>query len=529
MLQALVVLFILILLIAVWLYRNKPVPSPSNPGLLHVKSNAGEDAKKVILIVIDSLMAEAIDKGMAQKELPTLQYLIGHGQYYKEMVSSFPTMSVTIDSSLLTGTYPDGHHVPGLTWYSLQDKKLINYGTGPAEVIDLGVNSVMAEALIHLNGRHLNPELPTIYEDLARIGKKTGSINGLIYRGPVEHTLSLPAWMHGPTPLPKSVSVQGPDYLALGSLADPLKGLVEHPDGVTQRLGINNDFSLSTASYLIKENKLPDFLLVYLPDLDPQLHKHGPPDLKGVKETDRHLQALLESFGSFEEALQQAKFVIVGDNGMSEVLPAGENPVIELSSLLKAYNVYRKGDAVTEDTEIVLAVNDAMAYVYSLQSHKLEDIAAELRADSRIDLICWREGEWIRAQGADSKEVRYKANGDLQDAYGQNWTVEQEPSVLDLMIDPDERRIQYGRYPDAMRRLHGALHSHAGEYLVVIAKPGYELSDKNSPSHKGGGSHGSLVHADSLVPLIISGTDERPEHLRIVDLKAFLLKLVAGK
>jgi predicted AlkP superfamily pyrophosphatase or phosphodiesterase len=125
--------------------------------LLQVKSINGDHTKKVIFLMIDSLMAQAIDQGIKQKELPTLQFLIEHGQYYKDMVTSFPTMSVTIDSSLLTGTYPDGHRVPGLIWYSSDEKKVINYGTGPMEVFKHGVDPVLVDALINLNGKHLNP------------------------------------------------------------------------------------------------------------------------------------------------------------------------------------------------------------------------------------------------------------------------------------------------------------------------------------------------------------------------------------
>lgn len=43
--------------------------------------------------------------------------------------------------------------------------------------------------MIHLNGDHLNTQTATIYEELNKKGLKTGSINGLIYRGNVEHTL----------------------------------------------------------------------------------------------------------------------------------------------------------------------------------------------------------------------------------------------------------------------------------------------------------------------------------------------------
>lgn len=234
--------------------------------LVHVKSINGENQKKVVLVLIDSLMAQAIDKGIAQNELPAFKFLIEHGQYYKDVVSSFPTMSLTIDSSLFTGSYPNGHHVPGLIWYSTKEKKLINYGTGPMEIVKNGVSTVLVDGLIDLNGSHLNPGLPTIYEDLAKRGMRSGSINGLIYRGPVDHSLTIPPLILGL--LPKKVTVKGPEFFAFGSLSDPLKGIQERPDSLTERLGLNNRYSVETANYLIKENKLPDFLYIYLADLD---------------------------------------------------------------------------------------------------------------------------------------------------------------------------------------------------------------------------------------------------------------------
>jgi hypothetical protein len=48
--------------------------------------------------------------------------------------NGIPSMSVTIDSSLLTGTYPDQHKIPGLNWYDEQEKRIVNYGTGFREM-----------------------------------------------------------------------------------------------------------------------------------------------------------------------------------------------------------------------------------------------------------------------------------------------------------------------------------------------------------------------------------------------------------
>ncbi|WP_106769917.1 alkaline phosphatase family protein [Paenibacillus faecalis] len=524
--QACFIVLLLLVIIAL-IGCQKQETKSKEQDLLQVKSLRGKEKKKVILLLADSLMPQAIDKGIEQNELPSLKFLIDHGQYYKDVVTSFPTMSLTIDSSLLTGSYPDGHRVPGLVWYSSDEKKVINYGTGPMEVLKHGLDPVMVDALVNLNGKHLNPHLPTIYEDLAQRGLKSGSINGLIYRGPIDHTLSIPFWIQIPTSLPKEIQVKGPDYMALGSLTNPLEDIKNLPDGMTKRMGFNNSYSIETVKYLIQENKLPDFTYVYLPDLDQQLHKKGPSDISGVKELDQQLHSLLQAFGSPEKALSKVVFMIVGDSGMTQIRPADEDPEIDLPALLKDYRVLKPGEEVTDKTEIVLAVNETMAYVYKLNSEQsLRSLAELMVTDPRIDVVSWKEHDWIHVlQGKTSKEVRFKANGPLYDPYKQKWTVKQNSDVLDLTIDSAKKSINYGKYPDVLRRLSGALNSHSGPFLVVTAKPGYELADRSSPTHKGGGGHGSLSYDESLVPLILCGTDQKPPSLRIVDLKSFLLEL----
>lgn len=501
---------------------------PKDQDLMRVKSVNRENSKKVILLMVDSLMAQAIDQGMRQRELPAFQFLIEHGQYYKDLVSSFPTMSVTIDSSLLTGKYPDVHRVPGLTWYQADKKKVINYGTGPMEVLRHGINPVLTDGLINLNGNHLNRKLPTIYEDLARYGLKSGSINGLIYRGTTDHTLTIPGWIQGPSSLKKEIQVKGPDFLALGSLSNPLKEVKNLPDGLTNRLGISNNYSIEAVKYLIQANKLPDFLFVYLPDLDQEIHKKGPSELSGVQKLDGQLQSLLQAFGSPEKALNDAILIIIGDSGMTQLLPTGQNPVIDLPAMFEGTQVLRPGETVSEKTEVILAVNETMAYVYKLKANRsLRDIADILKMDARIDFISYKDKEWIYViQGATSKQLKYKANGKWMDRYKQTWTIEEDDKVLDLKVNAANRTLEYGQYPDVLQRLSGALNSHEGEFLVVTAKPGYELADRSSPTHEGGGGHGSVSRMESLVPLIITGTDQKPQYLRIIDIKSYLLDLL---
>ncbi len=216
---------------------------------------------------------------------------------------------------------------------------------------------------------------------------------------------------------------------------------------------------------------------------------------------------------------------------MTQILADEHDPVIDLPVLFGELNVLRSGDVVSKETEIILAVNETMAYVYSLNKERsLRDTARLLTNDPRIDFIAWKEKEWINViQGSSSKQLKYKAGGSLTDSYNQSWTVEQDYKVLDLKVQSSTQSLDYDQYPDVLKRLSGALHSHSGDFLVVTAKPGYEFTGGSSPMHKGGGGHGSIQKKESLVPLIIAGTDRKPNYLRIVDLKAYLLNLLSKK
>lgn len=494
--------------------------------LLRAKSSR-EHTKKVILLVADSLMYQSIDKGISQKSLPTFQYLIDNGHYYRDLVSSFPTMSVTIDSSIVTGSYPDKHLVPGLVWFSSKENRVINYGTGPMEIMKQGINPVLSDEFINLNGKHLNVEASTIYEDLARIGLTSGSVNGLIYRGNTDHILTLPPFIHLPTSLPKQIKVKGPDLLIFGAFSNPLQAEQRLPDGIVNKMGFTNEFAFETVKHLVRSNKLPDFLYVYLPDLDQQLHKKGPSDLEGVIKLDGKLRSLLLSFGSMDRALKEAIIVIIGDSGMSSIVPTNQHPVIDLPKLLENFSALRPGESISRNTDVILAVNETMAYIYWLKMNSdLKKLTDQLKTDSRIELISWEEKEWIHVEQVGVEgHLRFKANGKLIDTYRQSWSIDGNEQILDLKRG-EGNRFEYGQYPDALRRLSASFRSHEGKFVIVTAKQGFEFAAHSSPLHRGGGGHGSLHKLESLVPMMICGTASQPEFHRIIDIKKYILELL---
>ncbi|MCI2257127.1 alkaline phosphatase family protein [Domibacillus sp. PGB-M46] len=481
-------------------------------------------SKPVVLFVIDSLMDQPLQKAIEEGKAPAFEFLMKHGQYYPEVVSSYPTMSVTIDSTLLTGTYANDHKVPGLVWLKKDENRVINYGPGKIEFLDIGAKQILTDSLIHLNKAHLSRHVLTIYEELAKSEIQSASINGLIYRGNQVHRLNIPKLFTGMNLLPRNLEVNGPSLLSLGSLTQ----YNQENDGsnrIWKAAGVNDHFSANELKYFIEKNQLPPFTLVYFADLDHQVHKNGPMEQKGIEEVDKQLQMILNAYPSWEEAVQKMIWIVQGDSAQSAVISDRSKALIDLTKLLNPYTLWTPDQP--SNKEIALAVNERMAYVY-LQDEtiKISDISARLRADSRIGFIAWKKGEvgYVISSKSDTP-FTFSPDGPYTDSYGQSWTLSGDPALLDLSIN-EQNEISYGDYPDALARLDGALRSHEGRYIIIDAKPGYEFVEKNSPNHAGGAAHGSLHKVDSVVPLIVAGTDQAPKHQRLIDFKDWLIKLV---
>ncbi len=482
--------------------------------------------KKVILLLLDSLMHKPLQKAINNGDANTFQFFLEHGQYYPDMISPFPTMSVNVDSTLLTGVYADKHQVPGLVWFQKDEQRLINYGSHIRELLKLGLNKAMTDILFHLNNKHLNRDVRTIHEELAAHGKNSCSINTLIYRGDTNQSLRIPALVSLFTGVEREIKTKAPAIFSYGAMAKI------NPSNRThffwRRYGFHNTFAINELSYLIKEKKLPDLTIVYFPYGDKSVHKNGPMDMKGIKKVNNQLAKMLNNcFHSWEDALQEYTWIMIGDNGQSWVGPNRQEALIDLRKLLKSYEIVKLKDGVTTHDEIVLGVNERMAFIYSLDvGHvPLEQIAEKLQQDNRIDLISWKEGAKIHViSGEKEGKLSFQPEGEYFDQYKQTWTLDGTTDILDLEIK--NKKIIYGDYPDGLARLYSSFFSHEGEYVVISAKPGYEIIGEGSPTHVGGASHGALHKDDSFVPMIVTGTESTPKSKRFLDLKDWLMSLI---
>lgn len=478
-----------------------------------------QSSPKVILLVIDSMMDEPIKKAIQEKKAPALAFFLKHGQYSKNLVSSYPTMSVTIDSSLITGAYPDKSKIPGLVWFNNDKKRIITYGNGFFEIMKIGV-SQFSESIMHqYNNVDLSPNVSTIHEDLDTIKKESASINAFIYRGNYHHTLKVPKVITKVSNLPEEYETAGPKMLSLGTFIHQDK----KNNHIVNRLGLNDAFAVQELKYLLEKNIIPDFTILYISENDFTVHRKGPNTIKGIEKLDKHLQEVLNIFPKWEDALNNYIWVIIGDSKQSPVIEPKKEALIDLKEILSKNRILKLGKPAAKDDEIVITANERMAYVYKINERvTLENIAKKLKTDHRIAWIAWKEKEIIHVISGDHEgSFNFNSGGIYRDIYNQAWSIKGNTSILDLTLQ--NKNIHYGDYPDGLARLYGAMHSQEGEFLVVDAKPGYEFIGESSPEHSGGGAHGSMHKDDSLIPIIVTGTDKSIDQLRIVDLKKWIL------
>ncbi|MGP4071873.1 alkaline phosphatase family protein [Piscibacillus sp. B03] len=481
-------------------------------------------SKPIILLNIDSLMSEPLIQSIQSGKAPALKFLLEQGRFLPEVVSSFPTMSVTIDSTLLTGTYADEHQVPALNWFDVESQRLINYGTGLRETIAVGFSRSVLNMFNRLNNIDLNSNTATLFEEIQKVEKKSAAINSFVYRGPKRTILTVPKLLRLFTNIGDQLTTLAPDYLSIGAFKSLRKTTF-----APFLIGGNRKFAGRELRFLIKNNLLPDFTFCIFQDMDARVHNLGPFDFNGIKNIDKEIQKTLNLYGSWQEAIEKCIWLIMGDNGQSTTSWNFKDVEINLNHLLSKYRIHQINKPVQDKDQLVLAVNQRMAYIYLLDENlDYNQVADTLKDDSRIDIIAWKEDEGIKViSGQHHGEMSFKPGEMFKDEYNAKWDIKGNYNILNINVE--ENYIYYNDYPDALARLYGALNSHKGRFIVINAKPGCEFLAKKTPIHIGGACHGSLHKQDSSIPLVITGTREVPTYARLVDMKEFILTLINNK
>lgn len=514
--------FLIIMALLLTACQQAPENDASVKGL---EKNDKDPRKKVILVMIDSMTGSVIDRTKEKGTIPSLQFLIDKGQYYKELVTPFPSMSVVIESTLLTGKMANEHRVPGLNWYSSEEDRYIDYGASIEKVLKLSPKQSFEDSLYHLNNTHLSKNVSTIYEDLNEKGFTTGSVNFIVYRGPKSHALSFPPFFQEVIGLPEAMHTKGPDLLAFGQLIKPnaLEGK-QLPDSVFRKFGLNDEYSVEAVKSLIKSGEQPDFLTVYLPDFDREAHKHSIHYLSGFERAESFFQEILNSYDSWEKALEENIFIILGDHGQDKLLENAVELTIDLEEIYEGFSIAPLGEMVS-NYDLAFANNHRMSYVYAPNNPTaFPELANLAMIDDRIALASWINNEWIYVTSPDyNTSFRFKRGDTYKDRYNQRWEIEGDERIVSIKINNNQ--LNYVDYPDVLNQLDTALRSQDSPVLVLAAKPSYQFFSEGAPVHEDGGEHGGIHANDTLAALIIAGTEKKPKYLRMVDLKDYILEL----
>ena len=420
--------------------------------------------KKLVLVVVDGMTPAAFERAVDGGRAPALSFLAEHGDY-RVATSVFPSLTPVCLTSIATGAGPGIHHVPSLVWWSREERRIVEYGSSFAALRAAGLSQSLLDPIFNMNARHLSPDAVTIFEAIEDAGLVAAAVNITCYRGRHRHVATLPGVRR---------AAYGPRrFFFYGLFESDRTGA---PFAVrSRRAGSVDAYAAAVGRWLVTRDGF-DFLAYYLSGYDFASHAGGPDGAeaeRALEQADAAIGALLEAAGGPDEFLDRYAVVLLSDHGQTKVERAArlEEPFAGLAD------------------EVVVAASNRAGQIYLRPGARVDAgvLARRLDGFPPVDVSLRREGDEIvaRRDGADAPVEK-----------------------LD--------------YPNADARVRSALaNPNAGELLVSAAE-GWELVDLGGRHHAGGGSHGSLVAGDSLVPLVTVGLEADPR--RITDVAPAVLE-----
>jgi predicted AlkP superfamily pyrophosphatase or phosphodiesterase len=404
-------------------------------------------AKKVVLIVVDGMTPAAFERAAESGRAPALAFLAANGDY-RRGTSVFPSLTPVCLSSIATGAGPDVHHIPHLVWWHRIERRIVEYGSSFSALRAVGITQAITDTVYNMNRKHLAAGAATVYEAVEDAGLVAAAVNITCYRGGTRYMPTLP-WV--------TKAAYGPKrFFYYGLFESDHTGA---PFAVRSRAAGSTDaYAAAVGRWLVTRDGF-DFLAYYLSDFDYSSHVHGPAGAEDValERIDAAVQTLLDAAGGGDAFLERYAVVLVSDHGQTHV-----DRGAQLETALSRFD------------DVLVCASNRAAQVYLLPgaSTDAEQLARALDGEPSVDVTLRLDGGEVvaRHDGADGRA--------------------------------DELE-----HPDAAERSRAALaNPNAGELLVSAAE-GWEFADLGGRHHAGGGSHGSLVAGDSLVPLLTIGID----------------------
>jgi predicted AlkP superfamily pyrophosphatase or phosphodiesterase len=393
-----------------------------------------------------------------------MAFLAAEGEY-RQATSVFPSLTPVCLTSIATGSGPGVHHIPSLVWWNREERRIVEYGSSLSALRAAGLSQSLVDTIFNMNARHLSRDAVTVYEALEDAGLVAAAVNITCYRGRHRYLPTVP----------------GLNRAAFGPRRFFFYGLFESdrtgaPFAVrSRRAGSVDAYAAAVGRWLVTRDGF-DFLAFYLSGYDFASHAGGPDGAEAdlaLEQADAAIGALLDAAGGPDEFLERYAVVLLSDHGQTRVERASrlEEPLADVAD------------------EIVVAASNRAGQVYLRPDARVGagELAQRLDGFAAVDVTLRREGDQVVARK-----------------------------------DGEDAPVETLDHPDAAWRARSALSDpNAGELLVSAAE-GWELADLGGRHHAGGGSHGSLVAGDSLVPLVTVGVEAEPR--RITDVAPAVLE-----
>jgi hypothetical protein len=472
---------------------------------------SAQPTKKLVLVVIDALKPEMLERAIAAGRAPALARIREQGVYVEDCVAAFPSVTPVCAASITTGVGPDLHHIPSMNWYHREEQRYVEYGSSFSASRQFGVLRSLTDTVYRMNAEHLSRDVDTVFESLDDADVRTAGTTYLIYRGRHQHEVA------NETALARIVTstlfrrtIDGPQELFYADLYASRKTGCRGQLGMP---GIRDQHTGCVGAYLV-EHDLFDFLLFSLPDNDAFSHKNGPhAQVTSIAAADRQIERLMHAAGGPDAFLEEHAVIVCSDHSQA---PVEER--IRLDRAFEDFEVATPGGSRPATGEIALSPAQRSAMIYALDEDQREqtigravEVVGEIEG---VDLTMWRgDGAADEARVRSARgELRFSPDGDVEDPRGRRWSLDGELAALSATVQ-DGRFLSLD-YPDALERIWSALTCPTAGDVLLSAAPGYEFVDWGGSDHVGGGSHGSLHRSDSLGTLLWCGTGPASRDVR---------------
>lgn len=426
----------------------------------------------ILLIDIDGLRADVFHEALLAGQLPNIAQLLGGTQLERGLelpvLSSAPSITFCAQASLLTGTHPKEHGIPGNQFF---DRFGIDNNNVPRlYAFDVGEMLKILDGLAvfrdALAAKRL--ETATIYEKMAQKGWRS-TVAGHMYAEGATHWLK-------PSLIDLGRFLAGGEILGLES--------AEYDQGVLDNLLQH-----------IKENGLDNITTMYFLGLDHESHDHGPDAAQAdylINHVDPMVGKLWQTVRDIESDFLVAIF---SDHGQVETIPEDQYALCvgfpfggEIGQLFDSLDL----DLYTHlaqgaNYNAVMTLNGQLAYVYlQNENRSWADVPRFERDVLSVGRAFWK----AHRKGKHAPDLEQALAGVLiRNVERDGWDAPYQALTPDgRIISLEEWFAQKSAdlYIDPVNRLNNLINIYCGDIMLISNfAAGYYFGHKLSGVHGG--------------------------------------------